>query len=340
MSTEKQQQQKQPHPLYQVNLGEAVDQRRKHSIDTWLITQINAFITEKNFDKTIETPFKLTDDEVNYVSGRLEGKPSETWDIKIAVTTLRSGLQRGFQQFEIQCIKKTPQERKKNEEEKEKNTEKADAPVRDAPDKEEEALFLEFIEEFLRDEGIAFLTPVIRWREFRAFARKDLLSKEYQVAFEMFKIRKAAEMMNFKASHAVEKYSIEDFKQKQVEDGVKKLIGLGVYTNATLPNAQKVGTITGVTRGTASGEVFVEITPSQVQQSQEDAGALLRKHNHAAIEKIIAQIDAKSAVDMDEMEAEPDADAEAERASEGETNDEWQDEGEDEGEDGKMADVD
>ena len=84
----------------------------------------------------------------------------------------------------------------------------------------------------------------------------------------------------------------------------------------------------------------VEITPSQVQQSQEDAGALLRKHNHAAIEKIIAQIDAKSAVDMDEMEAEPDADAEAERASEGETNDEWQDEGEDEGEDGKMADVD
>jgi hypothetical protein len=122
-----------------------------------------------------------------------------------------------------------------------------------------------------------------------------------------------------------------------VSDGgtEKALIGLKVSDHQTLSNAREVGTITDVKR-TASGQVFFEITPSQVQQPQEDAGALLRKHNHAAIDKTIAEIDAKSAVDMDE----PDADAEAERASDGETNDEWQEEGEDEGEDGKMADVD
>lgn len=174
MSTEQQ-----AHPLYQLNLGEAVDQGRKRAIDAWLITQINAFIIEKNFEKSIESPFKLTDDEVNYVSGRLEGKPSETWDVKIAVTPVRSGLQRGFQQFEIQCIKKTPQEVKKEENKKK--------------EMEDEALFLEFLSEFLHANGVGYLVPAVCTPGFMAYGRRDQLPTEYLRAFELFKQRKAEE---------------------------------------------------------------------------------------------------------------------------------------------------
>lgn len=85
-----------------LNLGEAIDASRKRSINNWLAVQTNLFLVEQKYSKFIEAPFELTEDEVVCITNKLNGKPSETWDVNVTVSLASNGNKL----FHIVCKKK------------------------------------------------------------------------------------------------------------------------------------------------------------------------------------------------------------------------------------------